>query len=51
MQPPLTSVTLSDESTPASPRLPPRPRSIEETGLALSYVSDLCCARSTWSAR
>ncbi len=41
MQPPLTSVTLSDESTPASPRLPPRPRSIEETGLALSYVSDL----------
>jgi hypothetical protein len=41
MQPPLTSVTLSDESTPASPRLPPRPRSIEETGLALSYASDL----------
>jgi len=41
MQPPLTSVTLSDESTPTGPRLPPRPRSIEETGLALSYVSDL----------
>jgi hypothetical protein len=41
MQPPLTSVTLSGETAPSGPRLPPRPRSIEETGLALSYVSDM----------
>jgi hypothetical protein len=41
MQPPLTSVTLSGETAPPGPRLPPRPRSIEETGLALSYVSDM----------
>jgi predicted ATPase with chaperone activity len=41
MQPPLTSVTLSGDSAPSGPRLPPRPRSIEDTGLALSYVSDL----------
>ncbi len=39
--PPLTSVTLSGDSAPPGPRLPPRPRSIEDTGLALSYVSDL----------
>jgi hypothetical protein len=41
MQPPLTSVTLSGETAPPGPRLPPRPRNIEETGLALSYVSDM----------
>jgi predicted ATPase with chaperone activity len=41
MQPPLTSVTLSGDTAPPGPRLPPRPRSIEETGLALSYVSDM----------
>ncbi|HET9221479.1 MAG TPA: ATP-binding protein [Roseiflexaceae bacterium] len=41
MQPPLTSVTLSGETAPSGPRLPPRPRSIEETGLALAYVSDM----------
>ncbi|HEX5691384.1 MAG TPA: ATP-binding protein, partial [Roseiflexaceae bacterium] len=41
MQPPLTSVMLSGETTPAGPRLPPRPRTIEETGLTLSYISDL----------
>src|SRR5215211_988742 len=38
---PLTSVKLSGESTPASPQLPPRPHSVEETGLSLSYISDL----------
>jgi predicted ATPase with chaperone activity len=41
LQQPLTSVTLSGDSAPTGPRLPPRPRSIEETGLSLSYVSDL----------
>jgi predicted ATPase with chaperone activity len=41
MQPPLTSVTLSSEQAPSGPRLPPRPRSIEETGLSLSYISDM----------
>jgi predicted ATPase with chaperone activity len=38
---PLTSVKLSDESVPTGPQLPPRPRSIDETGLSLSYISDL----------
>jgi predicted ATPase with chaperone activity len=41
MQPPLTSVTLSGDSPPSGPRLPARPRSIEETGLTLAYTSDL----------
>ena len=38
---PLTSVKLSGESSPTGPQLPPRPRSIDETGLSLSYISDL----------
>ena len=38
---PLTSVKLSDTVTPEQPALPPRPRSLEDTGLSLSYVSDL----------
>jgi predicted ATPase with chaperone activity len=38
---PLTSVKLSDQSPPSGPGLPPRPRSIEETGLSLSYISDM----------
>ncbi|HWQ14966.1 MAG TPA: ATP-binding protein [Roseiflexaceae bacterium] len=37
---PLTSVKLSDDPA-AAPVLPPRPRSLEETGLTLSYLSDL----------
>jgi predicted ATPase with chaperone activity len=41
MQPPLTSVMLSGESAPPGPRLPPRPRTIEETGLTLAYISDM----------
>lgn len=38
---PLTSVKLSDDSVATGPQLPPRPRSIEDTGLSLSYISDL----------
>jgi predicted ATPase with chaperone activity len=38
---PLTSVKLSDTVMPEQPALPPRPRSLEDTGLSLSYVSDL----------
>jgi predicted ATPase with chaperone activity len=43
MQPPLTSVLLSDDvaRAPTGPKLPPRPRSIEETGLSLAYISDM----------
>jgi predicted ATPase with chaperone activity len=43
MQPPLTSVLLSDDTAkaPTGPKLPPRPRSIEETGLSLAYISDM----------
>ena len=41
MQQPLTSVQLSDARAPEAPQLPPRPRSIEETGLSLSYIADL----------
>jgi predicted ATPase with chaperone activity len=41
MQPPLTSVTLSGESATTGPRLPSRPRSIEDTGLSLAYMSDM----------
>jgi predicted ATPase with chaperone activity len=40
MQQPLTSVPLSDAKT-AEPQLPPRPRSIEDTGLSMSFVSDM----------
>ncbi|MEN9935528.1 MAG: hypothetical protein RLZZ387_2107 [Chloroflexota bacterium] len=36
---PLTTVKLSDDAP--APLLPPRPRSLEETGLSLSYLSDL----------
>lgn len=38
---PLTSVKLSDDAASSSLQLPPRPRSLEETGLSVSYVSDL----------
>src|SRR3989441_910854 len=41
MQQPLTSVQLSATRPPEAPQLPPRPRSIEETGLSLSYIADL----------
>ena len=41
MQQPLTSVNLSDARPPEAPQLPPRPRSIDDTGLSLSYISDL----------
>jgi predicted ATPase with chaperone activity len=41
MQQPLTSVQLSDARPPDGPQLPPRPRSIEDTGLSLPYISDL----------
>ena len=41
MQQPLTSVQLSDARPSEPPQLPPRPRSIEDTGLSLSYISDL----------
>jgi hypothetical protein len=41
MQQPLTSVQLSDARPPEAPQLPPRPRSIDDTGLSLSYISDL----------
>ncbi len=38
---PLTSVKLSDPAAPTGPQLPTRPRSVEESGLSLSYISDL----------
>jgi MoxR-like ATPase len=38
---PLTSVKLSDEVAGASTLLPPRPRTLEDTGLSLSYLSDM----------
>lgn len=41
MQQPFTSVKLSDEARQNAQQMPPRPRSVEETGLSLSYVSDL----------
>jgi len=41
MQQPLTSVQLSGIAPPDEPQLPPRPRSVEETGLSLSFISDL----------
>ncbi len=40
MQQPLTSVPITDGSA-AEPRLPPRPRSIDDTGLSLSFISDM----------
>lgn len=39
--PPLQSVKLSTDTTPLQPALPPRPRSIADTGLSLSYISDM----------
>src|SRR6185503_17978958 len=36
-----TSVQLRDSRPPEGPQLPPRPRSIDDTGLSLSYISDL----------
>lgn len=38
---PLTSVKLSGESQVSKLELPPRPRSIEETGLSLAFISDM----------
>lgn len=38
---PLTSVKLSDEQAPTEVILPPRPRSIEETGLTIAFISDM----------
>jgi predicted ATPase with chaperone activity len=38
---PLTAVKLSDERAPDVPTLPPRPRSIDETGLSLAFVADM----------
>ncbi|MBK9943449.1 MAG: ATP-binding protein [Kouleothrix sp.] len=40
MQQPLTSVPITDGSA-AEPQLPPRPRSIDDTGLSLSFISDM----------
>ncbi len=40
MQQPLTSVPLGEVKT-STPQLPPRPRSVEETGLSMSFVSDM----------
>ncbi len=40
MQQPLTSVPLADAKT-AAPQLPPRPRSIEDTGLSMTFISDM----------
>src|SRR5919205_627996 len=40
MQQPLTSVPLADAKT-AAPQLPPRPRSIDDTGLSMTFVSDM----------
>jgi energy-coupling factor transporter ATP-binding protein EcfA2 len=40
MQQPLTSVPMGDASV-AAPQLPPRPRSIEDTGLSMTFVSDM----------
>src|SRR4051812_10712948 len=41
MQQPLTSVQLSSAPPQEGPQMPPRPRSIEETGLSLAYMSDM----------
>jgi predicted ATPase with chaperone activity len=38
---PLASVKLSDDSASGPSLLPPRPRRLEDTGLSVSYVSDL----------
>lgn len=38
---PLASVTLSDDEQPKGPQLPRRPSTVEQTGLSLSYISDL----------
>ena len=40
MQQPLTSVPVK-EAPQQAPYLPPRPRSIEETGLSMTFVSDM----------
>jgi hypothetical protein len=40
MQQPLTSVPLGDTNI-AAPQLPPRPRSVEDTGLSMAFVSDM----------
>ena len=41
MQQPLTSVQLSGAAQPGGSTLPQRPRNIEETGLSLSFISDM----------
>ena len=41
MQQPLTSVQLSSAPPPDGPQMPARPRSIEDTGLSLAYMSDM----------
>ncbi|MFO7170645.1 MAG: ATP-binding protein [Chloroflexota bacterium] len=38
---PFSSVKLSDEAPAPAPLLPPRPRRLEDTGLSMSYISDL----------
>ncbi|HNP85513.1 MAG: ATP-binding protein [Chloroflexi bacterium SZAS-1] len=40
MQQPLTSVPLN-EAQQAAPQLPPRPRSIDDTGLSMTFISDM----------
>jgi energy-coupling factor transporter ATP-binding protein EcfA2 len=40
MQQPLTSVPVADAKTTV-PQLPPRPRSVEDTGLSMTFVSDM----------
>ena len=40
MQQPLTSVPLGETNTTA-PQLPPRARNIEDTGLSMSFISDM----------
>lgn len=42
MTSPLSPVNFSDDAQePTRPRLPPRPMSVEETGLGLPYIADL----------
>jgi predicted ATPase with chaperone activity len=41
MQQPLTSVQLSSAPQSAGPQMPARPRSVEDTGLSLSFISDM----------
>src|SRR5262245_1001546 len=41
LQQPLTSVKLSSDAPSPGPQLPSRPRSVEDTGLSLAYISDL----------